>query len=157
MTTFPNPATGKFAISLDREVVHKLVVGLVALYLGEPWAKTVVNSTAKAAKAAALTAYTEALDRLGFPNMGNRFAILSAVSDSLDSAGPAEWRSSQERLAWLDGVYNKVTDRLLGITTVDYPDGLAEEDWPQPVWDARNRMRQAILDRHHEAVGNGTW
>ena len=145
MTTFPNPATGKFTISLDREVVHKLVVGLVALYLGEPWAETVVNSTAKAAKAAALTAYTEALDRLGFPTMGNRFAIHLAVSDSLDSAGPAEWCSSQERLAWLDGVYNKVTDRLLGITTVDYPDGLAEEDWPEVVVEARKRAYRIKL------------
>ena len=155
MTTFPNPATGKFTISLDREVVHKLVVGLVALYLGEPWAHTVVDSTAKAAKSAALNAYTEALDRLGFPTMGNRFAILNAVQDVLAitpllPAGPS-------RREWLVEVHDKVTDRLLGITTCDYPDGLAEEDWPQPVWDARNRMRQAILDRHHEAVRGGTW
>lgn len=155
MTAFPNPATGSCTIPLDRGLVHKLVVGLVALYLGEPWAKTVVNSTAKAAKAAALNAYTEALDRLGFPTMGNRFAILNAVQDVLAitpllPAGPS-------RREWLVEVHDKVTDRLLGITTCDYPDGLAEEDWPQPVWDARNRMRQAILDRHHEAVRGGTW
>ena len=155
MTAFPNPATGSCTIPLDRGLVHKLVVGLVALYLGEPWAKTVVNSTAKAAKAAALNAYTEALDRLGFPTMGNRFAILNAVQDVLAitpllPAGPS-------RREWLVEVHDKVTDRLLGITTCDYPDGLAEEDWPQPVWDARSRMRQALLDRFHEAVGNGTW
>ena len=145
MTAFPNPATGNCTIPLDRGLVHKLVVGLVALYLGEPWAHTVVDSTAKAAKSAALNAYTEALDRLGFPTMGNRFAILSAVSDSLDSAGPAEWCSSQERQEWLAGVYDKVTDRLLGITTYDYPDGLAEEDWPKVVVEARDRAYRKKL------------
>lgn len=152
MTAFPNPATGNCTIPLDRGLVHKLVVGLVALYLGEPWAHTVVDSTAKAAKSAALSAYTEALDRLGFPSMGNRYAILMAVQDVL-AITPA----TPDRREWLAEVHDKVTDRLLGITTCDFPDGLAEKDWPQPVWDARNRMRQAILDRHHEAVGDGTW
>ena len=155
MTAFPNPATGNCTIPLDRGLVHKLVVGLVALYLGEPWAHTVVDSTAKAAKSAALNAYTEALDRLGFPNMGNRYAILMAVQDVLAVTPAAS--HLDDRQGWLAEVHDKVTDRLLGITTCDFPDGLAEEDWPQPVWDARSRMRQALLDRFHEAVGNGTW
>ena len=155
MTAFPTPATGNCTIPLDRGLVHKLVVGLVALYLREPWAPTVVDSTAKAAKSAALNAYTEALDRLGFPNMGNRYAILMAVQDAL--AVPPATSHLDDRRGWLAEVHDKVTDRLLGITTCDFPDGLAEEDWPQPVWDARSRMRQALLDRFHEAVGNGTW
>jgi len=124
MTTIPEPIT---ELVLDRKVVHRLARNLISFYEQDPLAHRLVGGKAKASFASALTAYTYALELIGLPNHGTRFALLLTVQDVFARHAGIHYKSPNIKLA---AIAEEVTDRLMGITTADFPEGLAPDEVP---------------------------
>ena len=124
MSVIPEPIT---ELVLDRKVVYRLALNLISFYEGSGVAQRLVAGKAKASYASALTAYTYALELIGLPNHGTRFALLLTVQDVFDRHEGFPYKSPRIRD---EHVAEEVTDRLMGITTADFPEGLAPDEVP---------------------------
>ena len=127
MSAIPEPIT---ELVLDRKVVYRLALNLISFYEGSEGdgvAQRLVAGKAKASYAAALTAYTYALELIGLPNHGTRFALLLTVQDVFARHEGFPYKSPRIRN---EHVAEEVTDRLMGITTADFPEGLAPDEVP---------------------------
>jgi hypothetical protein len=124
MSVIPEPIT---ELVLDREVVYRLALNLISFYEGTEVAQRLVAGKAKASFASALTAYTYALELIGLPNHGTRFALLFTVQDVFARHAGIHYKSPRIHR---EHVAEEVTDRLMGITTADFPEGLAPDEVP---------------------------
>jgi len=127
MSVIPEPIT---ELVLDRKVVYRLALNLISFYEGvegDGVAQRLVAGKAKASFASALTAYTYALELIGLPNHGTRFALLFTVQDVFARHAGIHYKNPRIHR---EHVAEEVTDRLMGITTADFPEGLAPDEVP---------------------------
>ena len=136
MVAIPEPTT---EIVLDRDHINSLVKGLLSLMYPKDW-PGYLSGAAPTKVPLQIDTYAFVLERLGLPNHGTRFAVTQTVRLVMQrfprpQAG-ATW-SIQEWDDWAGMVITGITDRFMGITTEDFPEGLAPEDMPL-VWQEKN-------------------
>ena len=137
MATIPEPTT---EIVLDRDRIGSLVKGLLSLMVPSDW-PGYLSGAAKTKVPLQIDTYAFVLERMGLPNHGTRFAVKQTVFDILERfprpdftdprQAPMQWDD------WAGMVVTGITDRFMGITTEDFPEGLAPEDMPL-VWQEKN-------------------
>ena len=145
MSAIPETSTAgpDIPIILDREVIVLLVKGLLSI-LHPAYFRGPLSGEAKTKVPVQTTAYAFILERLGLPNHRTAFAVTQTVQDVMDrtSSGLGNWRPEAEGQdmtagewdralqAWKQAVIDGIVDRYMGLTTEDYPEGLAPQDMP---------------------------
>ena len=133
MSAIPATSTAgpDIPIILDRGVITLLVKGLLSI-LHPAYFHGPLSGQVKTRVPVQTAAYTFVLERLGLPNHHTAFAITQTVQDVMDRARTAA-RSARDQAgseAWKQAVIDGIVDRYMGLTTEDYPEGLAPLDMP---------------------------
>ena len=157
MTAIPETSTAgpDFPIILDRGVITLLVKGLLSI-LHPAYFRGPLSGETKTKVPVQTDTYTFVLERLGLPNHRTKFAVVQTVQDVMNripAGSPfaesqdmtaGEWDRALQ--AWKQDVIHGIVDRYMGLTTEDYPEGLAPEEmpfWWQKEHEAHGRPRPA--------------
>ena len=145
MTAIPETSTAgpDTPITLDRDVITSLVKGLLSILFPDDFHGPLSNA-AKTKVSVQTDTYTFVLERLGLPNHGSKFAVVQTVHDIMERTPtipmPRPFRESDEDMtaaqwgkaqkAWKQAVIDGIVDRYMGLTTEEFPEGLAPLDMP---------------------------
>jgi len=142
MSAIPETSTAgpDIPIILDREVITRLVKGLLSiLHPGEFTGP--LSGAAKTKVVEQVKAYTFALSHLGLPNHWSAFAVRQTVHSIMERITPPDYdefvqgnvtvsQYARQMKTWKQAVIDGIVDRYMGLTTEDYPEGLAPQDMP---------------------------
>jgi hypothetical protein len=144
MSAIPDTSTAgpDIPIILDREVISRLVKGLLSIMYPEHWTGP-LSGAAKTKVPVQIDTYTTVLEYLRLPNHWSKFAITQTVYSIMERTPtipmPRPFAESPDMTAgewdrafkaWKQTVIDGIVDRYMGLTTEDYPEGLAPLDMP---------------------------
>ena len=140
MSVIPATSTAgpDYPITVDRGVLTTLVKGLLSILHPNDFPGP-LSGAAKTKVPVQSEAYTYVLENLGLPNHGTKFALTYTVSQVMarvpypltdtDHAGNTHGWATVRKL-WQQAVIAGIVDRYMGLTTEDFPEGLAPQDMP---------------------------
>jgi len=144
MSVIPETSTAgpDITITVDRGVLTSLVKGLLSILHPNDFHGP-LSGAPKTKVEAQVRAYTYVMERLGLPNHGNDWAItrtVYSIMERIPRPDYDEWVRNPGQVTpaaysrsvkdWKQAVIDGIVDRYMGLTTEDYPEGLAPLDMP---------------------------
>ena len=149
MSSIPETSTAgpDITITVDRGVLTSLVKGLLSILHPDDFHGPLAGAS-KTKVPVQIRAYTYVMENLGLPNHWSDFAITQTVHSVMERIPRPDYEATVQMVIdgahapnvaaaytrsvkdWKQAVIDGIVDRYMGLTTEDYPEGLAPQDMP---------------------------
>ena len=142
MSVIPETSTAgpDITITVDRGVLTTLVKGLLSILHPNDFPGP-LSGAAKTKVPVQSETYTYVMENLGLPNHGTKFALTYTVMKIMDRTPAPDYETfvrgevtpyayNHSVKVWKQAVIDGIVDRYMGLTSEDYPEGLAPLDMP---------------------------